>query len=201
MACVVLGAEFVIFQAHQDLAFFDLVALFHADPLHPAGHFGIQVDLVVGHNVAAGGEHDAAHVAALRRRAHHFHFRRVVREQAIGDRNNSQQHQHRDPDEDVAAGPDWRFALATGARRAINSQAAQVFVFCVNRHICVAPASRRLSVGVRHPSLSALNISRREACHAGANPPTTPMIRANMTALMTTAGVICRLNTTSLNVT
>ena len=132
---IVLGAEFVVFEAHQDLAFFDFVALFHADPLHPAGHFGIQVDLVVSHNVAAGGEHHAAHLAALRRGAHHGHFRSVVREQPVGESHHAQQHQHRDPDKNVTARPGRRFALAAAARRAINSQAAQVFVFCVNRHI------------------------------------------------------------------
>ena len=131
---IVLGAEFVVFQAHQDLAFFDFVALFHADPLHPARHFGIQVDLVMGHNVAAGGEHHAAHLAALRRGAHDFYFRSVVREQPVGQRDQAQQHQHRDPDKDVTARPDRRFALAAAARRAIDSQALQVFVFCVNRH-------------------------------------------------------------------
>src|SRR6185369_3310092 len=115
-----LSAEFIILQAHQDLAFLDLVALLYANPLHPACHFGIQVDLVVGHNVAAGRENDSPYVAALRGRTHHFYFWDVVRKQTVRDRNHSQQNQNRNPDEDVAASPDRRFALATGARRAID---------------------------------------------------------------------------------
>ena len=51
-------AKFIVFQPHQDLAFFDLVAFFHADPRQTASHLGIHVDRVVGHDVAGGGEHD-----------------------------------------------------------------------------------------------------------------------------------------------
>ena len=142
LGLLVLGAEFVVFEAHQDLAFFDLVALFHADPLHPARHFGIQVDLVMSHDVAAGGEHHAADLAALRRGAHHFHFRSVVREQTVRQcAMTPSSTSTAIPIENVAARPDRRLAFAAAARPAIDSQALQVFVFCVNRHMFrVAPA-------------------------------------------------------------
>ena len=84
----VLGPEFVILKADQDLALFDLVALFHADPLHPARDFGIQVDLVMGDDVTGGGKNHASDIVALLRgSAHHFHFRNVLREQAVDHRH------------------------------------------------------------------------------------------------------------------
>ena len=42
-----LGAVFVVFQAHDDLVLFHLVALFHADPEHFADHFRGHFDLVM----------------------------------------------------------------------------------------------------------------------------------------------------------
>ena len=146
---LVLGAEFVVFEANQNLAFFNLVTFFDADPLHSARDLGIQIDLVMSHNVAAGGEHYAADIGCfLRRSANHFHFRSVVRKQAIGDRDQAQQHHQPDPDEDVAARPDGRFAFAAGARVAINAQALQIFVFSVNRHIVSICSVRRLAAGI-----------------------------------------------------
>ena len=41
----------------------------------------------------------------------------------------------------------------------------------------------------------------RAACQAGASPPTNPMIKAKMIALVATAGVMRSANTTSLKVT
>ena len=38
----------------------------------------------------------------------------------------------------------------------------------------------------------------RAACQAGASPPTNPMIKAKMIALLATAGVMRNANTTSL---
>src|SRR6202035_3997469 len=59
-----------------------------------------------------------------------------------------------------------------------------------------APATKTSN----HPR-SAVRIFCRAACQAGANPPTNPMTSAKPTATTATSGVICRLNTTSLNVT
>src|SRR5580704_2847211 len=130
----ILGAEFVIFEADQDLIFFNLVSLFDADPLHSPRDLGVQIDLVVGHNVAAGGENHAANFGVLRRGADHFYFRHVAREQTIADCRQAQQQQQADSREDIAARPDGRFAFASAPSRAVDSQALQVFVFSVNRH-------------------------------------------------------------------
>ena len=84
---LVLRPEFVIFQTNQNLALVDLVPFFHADPLHPASNFGIQVDLVMRDDVSAGGEHHTADFATLCRGANDFDFWGVVRKQAIAGRD------------------------------------------------------------------------------------------------------------------
>ena len=79
-------AEFLIFQANQHLAFFYLVAFFHADPRQTAGDFGVHVDGVMGHDVAGGREHGAARVVAagFRGGSDDLDFRDVGGERAIG---------------------------------------------------------------------------------------------------------------------
>ena len=59
LACCKLRLVFVVFQAHQHLAFVHAVALIDADPLHLADHLGGQFDLVRGHDIAGGVEHHA----------------------------------------------------------------------------------------------------------------------------------------------
>ena len=62
---IVLGAEFLILQTNQDLAFFHFVALFHPNPGDTARDLGVYVDLVVSDDVSAGGKHDTAGIAAF----------------------------------------------------------------------------------------------------------------------------------------
>ncbi len=57
-------AEFLTLEAHQNLPFFYLVALFHPNPLQAARHLGVHVDGVMRHDVARSREHGAARVIA-----------------------------------------------------------------------------------------------------------------------------------------
>ena len=80
----VLGAEFLILQAHQNLSFFYLVAFFHANPGHAARDLRIHADFVMGDNVSARRKHGAARdVTAFRRGPRDFHFRCVRGERAV----------------------------------------------------------------------------------------------------------------------
>src|SRR5579863_3906395 len=101
LSLLVLGTEFIIFQTYQDLTFFNVVSFFHADPRDSAGHFGIQIDLVVSHDVAAGGKDHAADIATLGRGANHVDLRRIVRQQAVGSGYHTQQNEDSDSDKDV----------------------------------------------------------------------------------------------------
>ena len=82
---LVLRAELLIFQPDENLSFFDVVALLHANPGHAARDFGVGLYLVMGHDVAGGGKDDACGgiSTALDRCAGSFHFRSIGREQAI----------------------------------------------------------------------------------------------------------------------
>ena len=51
------GAEFLVFQPHQDLAFFHFVAFFDADPGQASCDLRVHVDLVVSDDVSGRGKH------------------------------------------------------------------------------------------------------------------------------------------------
>ncbi len=189
---LILRAKFVIFETDQDLAFADFVSFFDANPFHASRDFGIEIDLVVGNNVSRGGKNYAPNVAGLRRGAHHFYFRHVMREQAVSRRRDAKNYQQRNSDQYVAPRPERGLAIAL--RLAVNAQALQIFVFGIDRH-------RFNFVTFSDQPRRALRISLRDACQAGANPPTTPMMRAKIIALRITPEVICKLKTTSLKVT
>src|SRR5437667_291063 len=109
---LILPTELIIFQTDQNLAFFHFVALFHANPLHPACDLGVHVDLVMGHDVAGGREHDAAKVAILGGSTSDLDFGSVGRQQSIHQRGKAQQRHNRDADNDVTLGPRRWFAFA-----------------------------------------------------------------------------------------
>jgi hypothetical protein len=57
-----------------------------------------------------------------------------MREQAVGHGHNSKHNQQTNSNEYVTPSPDGRLTFTASSRAAIDSQALQVFVFCVNRH-------------------------------------------------------------------
>src|ERR1017187_10942377 len=156
----------------------------------------------MSHDVTRGRKHRAAYVGVLRRCARHFHLGHVAGQQPVGQDGQAQQGYDRDPNHNVAPRPGRRSSVARAARRAVDSQALQVFVFCVNRHTyeygkCADPVSPKTTNQPRN----AVRIFWRAACQAGNSPPNNPMARAKTIAYIATCHVICRLNTTSLNVT
>ena len=83
---LILRTELIIFQTDQNLAFFDLVALLHANPLYPACDFGVQVDLVMSHDVPGGRKNDAAKVAVLSGSTSDFDFGSIGGQQSVHQR-------------------------------------------------------------------------------------------------------------------
>ena len=78
---IILRTEFLIFQANQDLTFFNLVTLFNADPRHAAGDFGVRFNFVMGNYVAGRGEHHpASDVGPFDSSTNDFHFRGAAHE-------------------------------------------------------------------------------------------------------------------------
>ena len=77
---LILGKEFLIFQANQNLALFYFVAFFHANPGNTASDFGIHVNLVVSDDITAGREHNPTDVAILGGSASYLNFRDIGRE-------------------------------------------------------------------------------------------------------------------------
>src|SRR5258708_20000944 len=57
---LILSAEFLVLEPHQNLSLFYLVAFFHADPSHSARHLGIHADFVMSHTVSPPRKHRAA---------------------------------------------------------------------------------------------------------------------------------------------
>ena len=57
-----------------------------------------------------------------------------MRKKAVGHGRNAKHNQQTNSNEYVTPRPDGRLAFTAGSRAAIDSQALQVFVFCVSRH-------------------------------------------------------------------
>ena len=88
-------------------------------------------------DVTGCGEDGSSSVVAavgLGRCAHDLYFGRVGRQRAVTECAEPQQKNNRDSADDVAARPRGRFPAAVAALRSIDSQAAQIVVFCVNPH-------------------------------------------------------------------
>src|SRR5580698_759403 len=88
----------------------------------------------MGHDIARGRKHRATYVAALRGSARHFYLRHVARKKTVDQGGQAQHGYDGDPNHNVAARPGWRFSIACAALGAVDSQALQIFVLCVNRH-------------------------------------------------------------------
>src|SRR4051812_24307700 len=102
---IILRTEFLIFQANEYLAFFDLVTFFNAYPRHAAGDFGVRFNFVMGNYVAGRGEHHSAFdVGPFGSSTNDFHFWRTA-EQAIGQRSNTEQYDYDNSANDDASGP------------------------------------------------------------------------------------------------
>src|SRR5205807_3376865 len=132
-------------------------------------------------------------------------FRSIGREQAVGKRTQSQHNYQRNSNDDDPFRPRGRFP-SVATLGAVDPQALQILVFGINCHNSIinpyAYSTADVPVAARRTqSRSAARISRREACQAGKIPPNNPIINAKTIAAATTPGVICRPNTTSLNVT
>ena len=91
-------------------------------------------------DVAAGRERNALYAAVLRGSTHHFNFGNAGCQQAVEQRRDAQQHDDRNPNSDVASGPQRRFA-SDALCRAFYTQALQVVVFRVQGHMFIHPNS------------------------------------------------------------
>ena len=110
----VQSAEFLFFEANNNLSLFDFVAFLDADPRYAPGDFRVDVNLVMGDNVPGSGKHSRApaRIARFRSSARRFDFRRVGGEHPVSQRSQSQQYDQGDPAHDEASRPGRRFAAA-----------------------------------------------------------------------------------------
>src|SRR5215469_1933009 len=89
----------------------------------------------MGHNISSSRQDGTAYIiSTLGSSAHDLNLGDLRREQAEGQRTQAQHQHDRDPNQNPAPCPRRRLAI-TGAQRAINAQAAKIFMFCVDRHI------------------------------------------------------------------
>ena len=106
------SAKFLVFETNEDLAFFDLIAFLDADPGEAPGDFGIYVDGVMRHDVTSGRQHRITDRAVFGCGAHHFNFRRIAREQAVGKRRQTYDGDRGNANDNVGACPCRRLAVA-----------------------------------------------------------------------------------------
>src|SRR5215469_15612888 len=103
----------------------------------------------MGHNISSSRQDGPAYIiSTLGSSAHDLNLGSLRREQAEGQRTQAQQQHDRDPNQNPAPCPRRRLAI-TGAQRAINAQAAKIFMFRVNRHI--KSAYKQLLLSTRCP--------------------------------------------------